>query len=346
MFDYLIDNNNIDIENYEKVFIQRLIKGEITACDNSEYFYEPWIFEIVANKKNSIDVDKFDYICRDAYHIGLESSFVDYERIFKTSKIINNTLCYNVKNDFNLFFLFQSRHKLFKQIYRHKKVVAVDLMVKDMLILSNDYFKFTEAIFNPEEYVKLDDGIIHQIEKFKICSNPNLTKAYKIVNRLRNRDIYGFVGEFIIQKDIQCIIKLEDIITYDNPKDEYHLTLDDLEIVEITNDYGNKDKNPFDSIFFYKDENPNQSYTIPSSKISMLIPSIFRETSVALYCKDENKRQRAYQVFEKYKKQLIGNSHSVNLPNTHIPTPEKNNKFTNMKREASQDLQEILKNTI
>ena len=25
-----------------------------------------WMFDIVANKRNSLDVDKFDYLCRDA----------------------------------------------------------------------------------------------------------------------------------------------------------------------------------------------------------------------------------------------------------------------------------------
>ena len=26
-----------------------------------------WVFDIVANKRNSIDVDKFDYMTRDSY---------------------------------------------------------------------------------------------------------------------------------------------------------------------------------------------------------------------------------------------------------------------------------------
>ena len=30
-----------------------------------------WIYEIVSNKKNSLDVDKLDYLCRDAHHVGV-----------------------------------------------------------------------------------------------------------------------------------------------------------------------------------------------------------------------------------------------------------------------------------
>ncbi len=97
LLEYLIDNNNIDIETEERKLIQSLILGEIKPCENKGLYYDSWIYQIVANKKNSIDVDKFDYICRDTYHIGLQSSGVDYDRIFNTAKIIDNNLCFSMK---------------------------------------------------------------------------------------------------------------------------------------------------------------------------------------------------------------------------------------------------------
>lgn len=89
LFDHLIDNNYIDIDNEEKDLIHRLIEGQE---DNNN-----WIFQIVANKKNSIDVDKFDYICRDSYHTGSKNISVDYDRIFNTARLINGNLCFNNK---------------------------------------------------------------------------------------------------------------------------------------------------------------------------------------------------------------------------------------------------------
>ena len=56
-----------------------------------------WIFDIVANKRNSIDVDKFDYLQRDAYHIGYKDSSFDYKTIMKNSLIIDGEICYNSK---------------------------------------------------------------------------------------------------------------------------------------------------------------------------------------------------------------------------------------------------------
>jgi HD superfamily phosphohydrolase len=33
------------------------------------------MFQIVSNSLNSIDVDKFDYLARDCYNIGMKSSY-------------------------------------------------------------------------------------------------------------------------------------------------------------------------------------------------------------------------------------------------------------------------------
>lgn len=362
MFDYLIDNNSIDIDDYKKKLIQKLILGETTPSDHNDFYYEPWIFEIVANKKNSIDVDKFDYICRDSYHIGLQSAFVDYDRIFQTSRIINNNLCFNIKNDFNLLSLFQSRYKLFKQVYRHEKIIGIDLMIKDMLVLSNEYFKFTEAIFNPEEYIKLDDHIIHKIEKFsKYETKPNLLQASNLFKRLRHRDIYKYVGEIIYPNEYNPVdnlkyeVKIEDIISCDNPKDEFYIKPEDLEICKFSIDYGNGRKNPFDSILFYKNENERRSFTVPSNKISLVIPEVFMETYYVLICKDPNKYMRACHMFKEYLKKLDRNSHTKpksNISDSNLTPVKENSKFnltprfTSNKRESEYSLEQIIsKNT-
>jgi len=97
LLEYLIDKNNIDINNDLKKLVQSLILGDIKLTLNRDIYYESWIYQIVANKKNSIDVDKFDYLRRDSYHVGLNSCEVDYHRIFDTSKIIDDNLCFNIK---------------------------------------------------------------------------------------------------------------------------------------------------------------------------------------------------------------------------------------------------------
>jgi deoxynucleoside triphosphate triphosphohydrolase SAMHD1 len=101
MLEHLIDANHLEVEDKcDPKFIHQLIKGERTQGEKG------WMFDIVANKRNSIDVDKFDYLHRDAYNIGLKNIHFDYERLIKSSKVIGNEVCFNQKNDYELYGLF------------------------------------------------------------------------------------------------------------------------------------------------------------------------------------------------------------------------------------------------
>ncbi len=66
MLDYMIDDNSIDIEEDEIRFIKDLISGKPTKSQKEKGF----LFEIVANMRNSIDVDKFDYLARYGFTHG------------------------------------------------------------------------------------------------------------------------------------------------------------------------------------------------------------------------------------------------------------------------------------
>ncbi len=179
-------------------------------------------------------------------------------------------------------------------------------MIKDILILSDKYFNFTEAIFNPEEYVKLDDGILNTIEMFskKLNTHPDLLKASKMLKDLQFRKIYKYVGEILINSPFTSNIKLEDIISNDNPKDEFYLKPEDLELVSYSIDYGNSDRDPYEHIYFYKNENPNDSFTVNSKKISLSVPNVFKESYLFLYCKNSNKLERAKTVFDLFMKRV------------------------------------------
>ena len=41
----------------------------------------------MANKRNGIDVDKWDYFARDSYHLGIKSNF-DHKRLMHFARVI------------------------------------------------------------------------------------------------------------------------------------------------------------------------------------------------------------------------------------------------------------------
>lgn len=74
MLEYLIDDNNIDLEEEDLRAVKDLILG---TPKNSEE--KKFLFDIVSNQRNSVDVDKFDYLARDSYNLGMKSSY-DHSR--------------------------------------------------------------------------------------------------------------------------------------------------------------------------------------------------------------------------------------------------------------------------
>ena len=62
------------------------------------------MYSIVSNSYNSIDVDKFDYLLRDAFNIGLKIVHFDIGNLIDFSRVISNQLCYNydVKHNFRI----------------------------------------------------------------------------------------------------------------------------------------------------------------------------------------------------------------------------------------------------
>lgn len=55
------------------------------------------MYDIVANKRNGIDVDKLDYLHRDIVNIGITEGAFNSKRLISNSRVINNQICYNQK---------------------------------------------------------------------------------------------------------------------------------------------------------------------------------------------------------------------------------------------------------
>lgn len=79
---HLLDSNHIDLPDDDVVFVQQLVAGTPLPADPDQR----WLFDIVANKRNGIDVDKFDYLKRDSHCTGVKIS-LDYNRILHYSRI-------------------------------------------------------------------------------------------------------------------------------------------------------------------------------------------------------------------------------------------------------------------
>ena len=88
----------------------------------------PWMYEIVSNPRNGLDVDKFDYLQRDSHHTGVKLG-VDFSRLLRFQRVIDNHVCYWDKHAADCYELFHARWRMHKTVYTHPKVKIHELMI-------------------------------------------------------------------------------------------------------------------------------------------------------------------------------------------------------------------------
>jgi len=157
LFEKMIDQKALDIDSSDTRMIRDLILGDYHGYGESNFlkisFVGAWLFDIVANKRNSIDVDKFDYIKRDTYFIGIPASSYDESILINSARVIDNQICYQVKTNFSVSELYSCRYNLYKSVYNNARVQCIELMLCDLMLEADPVYNFKEIIYDPDRYV-------------------------------------------------------------------------------------------------------------------------------------------------------------------------------------------------
>ena len=129
IFCNLVTKYNIKLNTSEVKMIINMI-NPTDECKNN------YLFQIVANKVCSVDVDKLDYIQRDSYHLGLSQN-INYDRIINMCRVVkyNGTsqLAWPEKLQHDIMMVFETRYRLHKNIYYHHAVKSAEFIIEDML---------------------------------------------------------------------------------------------------------------------------------------------------------------------------------------------------------------------
>jgi HD superfamily phosphohydrolase len=134
-----------------------------------------FLYTVIANKKNDLDVDKLDYIARDTHALARYDG-VDYKLIIQSIKIINGQCSYPSKVGYDIQQLFMTRYRLHKQIYNHHAVIGTEIIVEKILSLFRDLEgnTFKDFFKSYDNFIKLTDDIL----PFMIKYGPSEAKKY------------------------------------------------------------------------------------------------------------------------------------------------------------------------
>lgn len=255
-----------------------------------------FVYQIVSNNVNSLDVDKFDYITRDTRVLGIKSSF-DYKRLIDHALVIDNNISYPEQCASDIYNLFATRHQMHKRVYAHKGVIAAQLMLTDIMIGIDPIIHITDSILDVNDFCNITDTYILECLSFVKHMNisnehkDKIENAEKILNRLKKHDLYCSVAQIVSKKPL-CLNK--DVIF-----SEYQDELQDIVLFQSTIGYvsGNK-SNPLDNIFVYKTKNKNEGFSLSAQKqskesISYLVGDTYQEHLNIIFYKKTDKRSKS-----------------------------------------------------
>lgn len=230
-----------------------------------------FIYQIVSNKLNGLDVDKMDYLRRDCYYLGKSVPF-DYKRIISNSIIINNNIHFSEKINYEIYLVFRTRYDMHKQHYGHKTVISLNLMMKDILVKLDEFLNF-KKIFqdnNLNKFIEITDSTLLTFTTFyKQIGLPNNVRINEIddfINKFKNRNIYKCVYMKTFYENEE--INLDTIFEEQNLNKDTHIAK-----THFIGLGGNKKL--FKNIYFY-DKN-NNSKIMQNTEISHIISSFSQE---------------------------------------------------------------------
>lgn len=280
----IIKENNILrelITDDQISFIKNLI--------NPKQNHTGFIYQIVSNNLNGLDVDKYDYLARDSYMLGQDSQFKS-QRLVEHIRVINNTICYPEQATSDIIALFNTRYNLHKNIYGHKGVLSAQYMITEIFAYLDPIIGLYDSINDPDKFNIMTDEYIlschhtllsDRCTKLSDTDLKNLQNAKLVIDRLEAHKLYTHVDTFISKDKIS--IRAEEF--------KFH---DQKNIIIHTNKIGfvsGSKTNPLDCIYAYRTKDKKDAADIRKidvSKYSLLIANNYQEWVTMIFYKEKN----------------------------------------------------------
>lgn len=282
----LIERYNIDNVSSKKIV--DLINGEIV--DKSK----PWLSEIVANDRNCLDVDKFDYLQRDTLNIFGDKIKNSYDIIMSKPMVIGGEICYPSKYKDSIHDVFTTRYKMYNKVYMHSDVVGIGFMIADAILHANHVFNIPETLHDMHEFSNYNDTIIDRIYTSEE-SSLNTSKA--LIKRVLDGKYYKEVPKD--KKYVNLPVPTPEELLKHNTSGK-SITTDDFIIHSYRMNYGRK-TNPIYDVTFY-DGIDKSNINTSKMEDSVFIPREAEERIVHFYSKYDRKAT--------YIKKMVNSWHS------------------------------------
>lgn len=282
LLEHIIKKNNI----LNKIIDDNLLNFIFNIINPNPTLHKSYIYQIVSNSYNSIDVDKFDYLTRDSKMLNINISF-NYNRLIENALVINNIICYPKKIDVDIVNLFTTRHYLHKKVYSHKGVISSLLLINKLLEKMNEYFNFIENINNMDKFITYTDDYILNMGRFYSLADNDLKY---IITKIDKHELYPMIYYNYLD------------ITDDIPENIKKIIDTDKNILYYESIIGfisGKKNNPLETVWLYKTKNPYSDLeNLLQSESNKLLPQKYQEKLIILFYSETNYPKKLLQILD------------------------------------------------
>ena len=242
-----------------------------------------FIYQIISNSLNDLDVDKLDYLCRDSYYLGTGEPF-SVSSIIEHIKIMNNNIVFPEKISYEIFKVYRTRYDLHKQFYNNKTVICIEYMLRNILNKLDPILKITLNIksMNIEHFINLTDSIILNttiiLEQVKPANYNEIKTNVEYINlmltKINERQIYKclYSTSYSVKDKINRKSIIKNFLKENKKFNKKNIITTIIKIGLI----GGEKTHPFDNLYFFNKSN-NESRILSKNEISHLISPFFQE---------------------------------------------------------------------
>jgi HD superfamily phosphohydrolase len=156
-----------------------------------------------------IDSDKMDYLIRDSFYCGVNYGLVDIHRLIDSIEISKDyQMQFDIAARGALESFLVARYEMFLNVYYHKTVRSVEVMLVKLITAADKVLKLTN-FSSPEEFLELDDmSLISRVRNIDPSESEDAEEAIKMVNLLDSRVLYKSAFEKVIHTQDRFVSKI------------------------------------------------------------------------------------------------------------------------------------------
>ena len=187
-------------EGVSKKRIADLVRGRRTRK------YDGVVSGIVAGQ---VDADKMDYLIRDSFYCGVNYGLVDIHRLIDSLDISSdNQLHFDIAARGALEAFLVARYEMFLNVYYHKTVRSVEVMLVKLINAADNVLKLT-SFKTPDEFLRLDDmSLVSMVREIDPSESEDAKEAAHMMNLLDSRILYKSVFEKVLHTGDRFVSKV------------------------------------------------------------------------------------------------------------------------------------------